>query len=874
MRAQEKQLNEFQRWSTWFSGLPPDTLAAHFGTWGRLDHQCRTVQEVFDRVQVPIPGAAVQALAQAVRCLDFTASYRVVVLGESGAGKSSLLNALVCQNLLPVGTGGAVTGVASYLATDPDTPSSHVRVTYRTDEEFLSMLQRLGWRYQVPMPDSLTRIAQDMADGQLERSVAAHVGGEHDRARLFDDIRDIVQTWQHLRNTGVLGASKDYHPDRDKDYLRSLVEEDSPLNRQPPSRQIPGIAKVEYFLPSADHGFGVPGLLAHTVLIDTPGVGARTLRHREILQEEVERADSVILVVNANRPGEKAASMAYVLEQVLFEGYTPEQKDRFAQKVFLVVNKYDVIRTPEDRRRLQTAVDEISQVIAPQYWTRHGRTAGDAERRYFETTAELAVYAQQCLTGRPLADEERHGYQGRLQDLGLTPDLNGEAGHQTALHHSQIPDLRQRLYTFLSQQRLRLTLEEAEAHLQNAIDVTRQHCQRVLTQLGGENAARLAGSPAAREEYIRSLCRRQLAQDRQELLARSQRIRLELHEWRYIEPHKDALPRLIEQVCTRLDTVVSERVNELLDPENDECIIEEIIDDPNSIVITGGFAENLLIKIEETVREAAEQEALRIARYFTETFKNALRAHGLYTLLEQRSYQQDDPGSQPPQVTLVASQQHLCGEYDQICRWVVLAQMMNIPIILTAEKRDKIRAKVWEDVKAFMPTREDGHQATVDSTGFSAARNILLSLRQGLGRGANSDAASPAAPQSLSSPSDLRVLEAERLMARLRGAFSDKHDTQILELVRAEFGIRCRIAFSVALPPLENLFFYELGKYWREVDRVIEALHQEHSIRMLSDPHSAVRRALVARKEADLTEIDQLSTLLTTIQHVMETPST
>ena len=137
MRTPHERLDEFQHWSTWFSGLPPDTLATHFDTWCRLDHQCRTIQEVFDRVQVPIPGAAMQELAQAVRRLDFTAPYRVVVLGESGAGKSSLLNALVGQNLLPVGTGGAVTGVASYLATDPDTPSGHVRVTYRTEDEWL-----------------------------------------------------------------------------------------------------------------------------------------------------------------------------------------------------------------------------------------------------------------------------------------------------------------------------------------------------------------------------------------------------------------------------------------------------------------------------------------------------------------------------------------------------------------------------------------------------------------------------------------------------------------------------------------------------------------------------------------------------------------
>jgi hypothetical protein len=77
----------------------------------------------------------------------------------------------------------------------------------------------------------------------------------------------------------------------------------------------------------------------------------------------------------------------------------------------------------------------------------------------------------------------------------------------------------------------------------------------------------------------------------------------------------------------------------------------------------------------------------------------------------------------------------------------------------------------------------------------------------------------------------------------------------------------------VALPPLENLFFYELSKYWRNVHHVIEALHQEHFSRIWIDPHSALRRVLLAHKEEDLTEIDQLSTLLTTIRHIMETPT-
>ena len=55
--------------------------------------------------------------------------------------------------------------------------------------------------------------------------------------------------------------------------------------------------------------------------------------------------------------------MAYLLEQALLGSFSPEQKDHFAQKVFLVVNQMDAIRSSEDRRRLQDSVESAMPTL-------------------------------------------------------------------------------------------------------------------------------------------------------------------------------------------------------------------------------------------------------------------------------------------------------------------------------------------------------------------------------------------------------------------------------------------------------------------------------------------------------------------------------
>lgn len=112
------------------------------------------------------------------------------------------------------------------------------------------------------------------------------------------------------------------------------------------------------------------------------------MRHQEILRQEATRADAVILVVNARRPEDKSASMAYLLNQALLGAFTEEQKNYFAQKVFLIVNQRDAIHGSEDERRLQESIEELSRIIAPHYHSRH--VLETADRRYFETIAPLA----------------------------------------------------------------------------------------------------------------------------------------------------------------------------------------------------------------------------------------------------------------------------------------------------------------------------------------------------------------------------------------------------------------------------------------------------------------------------------------------------
>ena len=86
-------------------------------------------------------------------------------------------------------------------------------------------------------------------------------------------------------------------------------------------------------------------------LVDTPGTTAITREHEALTQRFVPRADLILFVTSADRP--------FTESEHLFM----ERIREWGKKVVIVINKADILQTPEDLDRIQTYVRDSVQTL-------------------------------------------------------------------------------------------------------------------------------------------------------------------------------------------------------------------------------------------------------------------------------------------------------------------------------------------------------------------------------------------------------------------------------------------------------------------------------------------------------------------------------
>src|SRR5690349_7654515 len=93
---------EFSRWSSWFADLAPETTQTYFRQWQELNQRRALLQDILNAADLDMTAAR-HELQLAAQKLNYEVPYRIVVPGERGAGKSSLINALLGKPLLSTG---------------------------------------------------------------------------------------------------------------------------------------------------------------------------------------------------------------------------------------------------------------------------------------------------------------------------------------------------------------------------------------------------------------------------------------------------------------------------------------------------------------------------------------------------------------------------------------------------------------------------------------------------------------------------------------------------------------------------------------------------------------------------------------------------
>ncbi len=853
----EKMNENFEKWAAWFSGLNEKESKVHYREWEKISTQAASLRKILEHSELDLYEEKIIANS-IVDKLKYDEPYRVVLLGQTGAGKSSLLNALLGNMVAKVGAGGAVTGVSTYIY--PNAEKKIFRLIYRDEEAFLELLQRMAKRYDQELPSNMEVIKRELSeikkklqkDARLEKHLADLLG---------QDLEDIVCAWELMKTR--IDSEKPYESFEDLSEVEMLIEENSETNdRNSDTRIISGILRAEFYLPV--NSIDDSSVFSHAVLIDTPGIGASTLRHLEILQMEAEKADAIILVLNSNRPEESSKHLASIIRNVLFEGLGQKQQDRLIAKLVVVKNKIDQIKK-DDLKRLDTSIKGISESVLK---GNADRAMHLFERQCFDANSELACLSQKFMSKKELDEDEKRAYSSHIAKYSGENQWSDSAIHENALEWSKIPSIKRHLQDYLHRGRIALVLYEASSLFDNLTERLLAGLEDRLSQLSCRG-----GNFRSGDGYLRGVCLSRIEADNRELQRLYGSIQNKLCEWRKSQEHRNDLKRKMESIFEEIQECIERSVEEVF--ESEDTFMGKTIDDVFLTSCTETFPVKIYDKIRNNLILKVEVTSEKIARYYLNAFEKDIDEAELYKAINEKTYGQDyiDKYIRPAQ-KLEKIQMAMRNNYLETCRWILAYEFLKC---IYPYLKSEFRHKVWAVVKDIAPNLIGAMLGAAASTATGGATGPIMGPAASAAVGTVvgnkvSGAVSSGSlekklkawfgPKETDGTEETHALqetkEAEEAEAfeALRGleafgrnewlaGFVDAERKKLIEEIDRfmaagdKAGVKTKAAkyfldmYNLSmintLPYLENMFFYEAGKFRGSFESVVKEMCEEHS---------------------------------------------
>jgi hypothetical protein len=398
-------------------------------------------------------------LARAEKALDYKRPYRIAIIGTTGVGKSTLINALLGRRLVVVkDVGKPATGAALEIFLDAkEQNEEYAKVKYRTESNIQALVAEFLQRFDIDptqLPDSLDQSYVR----QLTNIESGDQLGEQSQQEfegLRQSLLDIVNQFLTVNVNTLLTDYRLNNPQHVEDLL-ALTDENSRLNSSP-GRCIGLVQSVAYHIHPAknDANLQTLQLPANVCLVDLPGLDGSPL-HDIIISEGIKEADAVVFILRPPRILNRGD--AYLLNRIRKYISLDGALDS-AERIFLALNAIDDI-TRDNYRQLDNLprdMHELMELISPGYASRFARRGGD--QPYFMTSAWTALQAQQSLQGHALTDPQTY----RAKGVKLGVDAND---HAAMLRASQFPQLTQALNEFARNYRIEGQLREGKQALE------------------------------------------------------------------------------------------------------------------------------------------------------------------------------------------------------------------------------------------------------------------------------------------------------------------------------------------------------------------------------------------------------------------------
>ncbi|MCC2691635.1 dynamin family protein [Nodularia sp. LEGE 04288] len=375
-------------------------------------------------------------LTRARKAFNYKQPYRIAVIGTSGAGKSTMLNAMLGRELVLAKSGKAATGTALEIFLDvPENEEEKAVVTYHDqDNNFLEAIELKLSQYS----------------------------GDHEEAQ--EDIKKLSKILEDLNNQyrnndpSSLKTHFSLSDPSDERELKELIDENSDLNRDPNKRRIGLVKSVTYHIKPNKNSNGIQTLqLPNNVcLVDLPGLDGSPL-HDIIISEGIKDADAVIFIMRAHRilgRGDNA------LLRRVGKYISPQGIEQSGERIFLVLNAIDTIQDDEPRSALDKQMGDVMELLpvyaSPQLKKRGGDTP------YFITSASIAYLAKKKIMGEPVDPKT---YEGILARYG-----GKNKSDQEVLEASQVPKLVEELTKFARDKRIEGQIRDGKQALDSIIN--------------------------------------------------------------------------------------------------------------------------------------------------------------------------------------------------------------------------------------------------------------------------------------------------------------------------------------------------------------------------------------------------------------------
>lgn len=445
--------------------------------WKKQLHRALACAELFERPQLQQVESQ-QAmklrhhLAEATRALDYTREYTVKLIGHAGAGKSTLMAALLGQDIFPRLAGGAVTGVCTRVRLCYDQEPEEMRVHFLTRTAFDSLLKDT----QQSIKNAPSQQTRDVLTAELSILLkASETFGE----RFLKDEHHV----EVIPRTQWKEESTRY------------IEE--PARDNPEPRLIRLIDYVEYTLRAGASSLLPPG----SALVDLPGGSAGQLHHDAILKEELDTVDAVLLVIGNNRFGDddRTQRLFDMVRRKVVQGRSPEVA---AQMVFLAVTHWDEINSSASLEKAHGSLRPLLRELPPNYSSYHHHGPGNSYFFYPLRALDALIATLGTEKQKLDADRQQEGreYAGRLLSvypelLRLDSNLPTTATaqefqkvtpkqHEAMLRFSGLPEMKKDLQAFLTGTRYEVQLRQAETQLAMALQHLEDLCWEHLNYLG------------------------------------------------------------------------------------------------------------------------------------------------------------------------------------------------------------------------------------------------------------------------------------------------------------------------------------------------------------------------------------------------------